>query len=109
MPVSSSSVSNDAPLDLRPEELELVRRILRAHVPGFAVWAFGSRTRKNAKPHADLDLAIIGDDPVGLNVLGALRHAFADSALPMKVDLVDWALTEASFRRIIEDQKVVVQ
>jgi type I restriction enzyme S subunit len=39
----------------------------------------------------------------------ALADAFAESDLPWKVDVVDWATTSESFRKIIERDKVVVQ
>jgi type I restriction enzyme S subunit len=38
-----------------------VRRILQKHVPGYEVWAFGSRAKWTAKPYSDLDLVIISD------------------------------------------------
>ncbi|MDP3031871.1 MAG: hypothetical protein Q8N33_07320 [Rhodocyclaceae bacterium] len=38
-----------------------------------------------------------------------LSDDFSASALPWKVDVVDWATTRASFRKIIEQDKVVVQ
>ena len=34
---------------------------------------------------------------------------FAESTLPFKVDLVDWAATGMAFRGIIEGHKVLVQ
>jgi type I restriction enzyme S subunit len=97
------------PLDVRPEHWQIVRRILRRHVPGCEVWAFGSRATRTAKPFSDLDLAIIGDRPLPLGLSAALAEAFSDSDLPWKVDIVDWATTGESFRRLIEAQKVVVQ
>jgi type I restriction enzyme S subunit len=41
--------------------------------------------------------------------LGAIAEDFSDSDLPWKVDVVDWATTAESFRKIIERDKVVVQ
>ncbi|MFM7783064.1 MAG: nucleotidyltransferase domain-containing protein, partial [Gammaproteobacteria bacterium] len=72
-------------------DLDTVRAILRAHVPGHEVWAFGSRARRCAKRYSDLDLVIVGLQPLSLDVLAALNEAFADSDLPWKVDVVDWA------------------
>ena len=46
---------------LQPDECEIVAAILRKHVPGRAVWAFGSRaTGKRVKRFSDLDLAVEG-------------------------------------------------
>lgn len=97
------------PIDVRPEHWEIVRRILRRHVPGFDVWAFGSRATGTAKPYSDLDLAVIGDRPLPLSVRAALAEAFSQSDLPWKVDIVDWATTGEPLRKIIEASKVVVQ
>jgi|GEM_PF-7068199 len=37
-------------IDIAPGDWRIVQDILRRHVPNHAVWAFGSRARKNAKP-----------------------------------------------------------
>lgn len=87
----------------------MVREILRRHVPYREVWAFGSRARWTAKPYSDLDLAILGDEPLDVGTRADLQEAFSESDLPWKVDVVDWATTSTSFRKIIEEDKVVVQ
>jgi type I restriction enzyme S subunit len=94
---------------MRPDHWAIVRAILQKHVPDREVWAFGSRARHTAKPYSDLDLAILGDDPLGLSVSAALSDDFTESDLPWKVDVVDWATTSDSFRRIIERDHVVLQ
>ena len=97
------------PIDIRPDHWQIVRRILRCHVPGYEVWAFGSRAARTAKPYSDLDLAIIGDRPLPLSVRAALADDFSESDLPWRVDIVDWATTSAPLRLRIEQNKVVVQ
>ncbi|MEW6774926.1 MAG: restriction endonuclease subunit S [Bdellovibrionota bacterium] len=96
-------------LDVRPDHLEIIQKILRRHVPGREIWAFGSRATWTAKEHSDLDLAVIGEEPLSFQTLGALRDDFSESDLPYKVDVVDWATTSESFREIIRKDKVVVQ
>jgi len=39
----------------------------------------------------------------------AIFGDFVESDLPIKVNVVDWATTSETFRRIIETDKVVVQ
>lgn len=95
-------------LDLNPEELTEVRRILRLHVPDRPVHAFGSRVTGKAKPFSDLDLAIMGETPLDFRQLSALKDAFAESTLPIRVDVIDWAATSAAFRKIIERKFEVV-
>jgi type I restriction enzyme S subunit len=93
-------------IDLAPEHLAIVRRILAARVPLAEVRAFGSRVRGEAKPWSDLDLVIIGDARMTPRELGELREAFEESTLPMRIDLVDWHATSPAFREVIAAQAV---
>ena len=95
-------------LDLTPQHLTEVRRILLLHVPGRTVRAFGSRVQGNAKPFSDLDLVVMGNTPLDFRQLAALKDAFAESNLPFRVDVIDWASTSETFRRIIEGAFEVV-
>lgn len=96
-------------IDISPAQWDIVREILRRHVPRYPVWAFGSRAKWTAKPYSDLDLAIITDQALDWSVSAALADDFSESDLPFKVDVVDWATTSESFRKIIESDKVVLQ
>ena len=96
-------------LDMRPDHIELVQRILRQHVPSAEVLAFGSRAKWLARDTSDLDLCIRATAALSFEKMGTLREAFEESNLPYKVDVVDWATTSESFRKIIERDKVVVQ
>ncbi|MHB8679670.1 MAG: restriction endonuclease subunit S [Rudaea sp.] len=96
-------------IDIRPDHWQIVRHILRSRVPQYAVWAFGSRAKWTAKPHSDLDLAVITKKNLPLSVSAALTDDFSESNLPWKVDVVDWAATSESFRKVIERDRVVVQ
>ena len=102
MPDSSS-------LDVRPGQLAVVRDILQKHVPGLAVWAFGSRVIGGAKQFSDLDLVVVAETPLTLERLAALAEAFSESDLPWKVDVVDWASIDENFRRVIKERYVVIQ
>lgn len=99
-------------LDLSAAHLAMVCDILKKHIPHYTVWAFGSRVTGNAKPYSDLDLAIIPlsstDQPLDLSVSAALTDDFSASDLPMKVDIVDWASTSESFRKIIARNKIIL-
>ena len=73
--------------------LALVRALIHQHAPHHRFFAFGSRVvgdaagRKRVKLHSDLDLAIAGA-PLPLEKMFALRDAFSQSDLPMRVDIV---------------------
>jgi uncharacterized protein len=84
------------------KELALVQSILSTWLPMYEVRMFGSRARGTPKPYSDLDLVIMGDEPVPLSTLGQLHEAFASSELPWRVDLVDWASTSPEFQQHIQ-------
>jgi predicted nucleotidyltransferase len=86
-----------------------LQRILQQHLPGYTVWAFGSRVTGRHKPYSDLDLVIVADQPLSLEQMATLREVFDESDLTIRVDLVDWAIASESFRRIILQQYLVVQ
>ncbi len=103
-------MTKTAPLiDIREDHWDIVQGILQKHVPQYEVLAFGSRAKWTAKQYSDLDLAIITDKPLSLDISASLSDDFSESDLPYKVDIVDWATTSESFRKIIEQDKVVVQ
>ena len=100
----------DQPLiDISPENWRIVRDILQRYVPDREVWAFGSRAKWTAKEFSDLDIAIIGDKPLSIALTADMREAFQESALPFKVDIVDWANITPSFRQVIQAAKIQIQ
>lgn len=96
-------------LDLNQRDLNVVTRILTRYVPGYTVWAFGSRVTGTAKPYSDLDIVVLTDKPLSLERMATIKDAFDESDLPIRVDVVDWAATSDSFREIIRQNYVVVQ
>lgn len=96
-------------LDLNPRDWEIVHNILARHVPQYEVWAFGSRAKGTAKEYSDLDLVIITKQPLSLALSAAIADDFAESDLPIKVDVVDWATTSETFRQAIEKERLIVQ
>ena len=97
------------PIDVRPADLDTVRRILREHVPALKVHAFGSRVTWNARETSDLDLALMTDEPLSIDRTARLRAAFTDSDLSFRVDIVDWAIASESFRQRIRENHVVLR
>ncbi len=91
-------------LDLSLEQVKVVAGILEAIVPGRMVRVFGSRATGVAKPWSDLDLAILGNQPLSFTDMAALRMAFAESDLPFRVDLVDWSDVSDAFRQAVSDE-----
>ena len=83
-----------------------VSGILKKHVPAAAIWVFGSRAKGHAKPHSDLDLAIDAGQTLSLETLASLHYDFASSDLPIKVDALDYQDMDASFRQLVDKQRV---
>jgi len=90
-------------IDITPEERAIVLRILNEIVPDREVMAFGSRVTGKAKPFSDLDLAIMGDEPLSLETRSRLEEAFSNSELPWKVDILDWSQTDTGFLNKIKN------
>jgi len=97
------------PIDILPRDLEIVLSILRRHVPGIEIRAAGSRTKRNARRHSDLDLIIMTERPLEVISIARLSAAFSESDLPFSVDVLDWASLDESFRRLIRDGSVIIQ
>ena len=96
-------------IDLKPGHLALVQSLLRQHVPGCQVRAFGSRASGKAKAYSDLDLAVVGPDKLDPKALARLKEAFEESALPFRVDVLDWHAVPETFRENIEKGFEVIQ
>jgi predicted nucleotidyltransferase len=96
-------------IDIDAAEWEIVRNILHAHVPDCEVWAFGSRARRQARRHSDLDIVVIPPPPMAPGARAALAEAFTESDLNWKVDVLDWAETGAAFRAVMARDRVVLQ
>ncbi|MBF0565614.1 MAG: restriction endonuclease subunit S [Nitrospirae bacterium] len=95
-------------IDINPNHLETVKRILAEHVPDCEVRAYGSRVTWTAKDYSDLDLAVVGTQPLESRTLHRLKEAFEESDLPFRVDVLDWHRIHESFRKEIEKHFEVV-
>ena len=89
-------------IDLAPEHLEMIRRILADHVPDCKVRAFGSRVDGTARDYSDLDLVIVGKERLDPKRFRHLKEAFEESHLPFRVDVLDWRALSKNFRDSIE-------
>jgi predicted nucleotidyltransferase len=96
-------------IDLAASHLKTVLRLLAALAPECEVRAFGSRVAGNAKPYSDLDIVLVGDGRLPSARVSALREAFAESDLPIRVDVLDWHAIPESFRNIITARYAVLQ
>lgn len=94
-------------LHIQPEHKEIVRKILKQHLdPNINVWVFGSRAVGTPKPYSDLDLALESNVPINNQLFIDLEHAFEESILPWRVDIINIKDVNENFRKIIERDKV---
>jgi len=94
-------------LDISPEHLETVKTILSKFVPNCEVRAFGSRCSGTAKKYSDLDLCVCGSEKLDWKRLANLRDALMESALPFRVDVMDYHTMPVHFRENIDDGEVI--
>lgn len=102
------NAANRPPIEVSETEWRLIQQVIHEHIPHCTVWAFGSRAKGRAKKYSDLDLCVLDHQPLGLELTSKLMEAFAESDLPYKVDLVDWATLSEAFKKSIEQDKVIV-
>jgi predicted nucleotidyltransferase len=107
--MSHANARSDAPIEIGAADWAIVQDVLRTHMAGWQVWAFGSRAHRNAKQFSDLDLAVLAPTPLTLEQLARINDAFDSSDLTIKVDVVDWLAVSDSFKTVIDSGKVLLQ
>lgn len=83
------------------QEKSIILDICKTYLPKSTIYAFGSRTKKKCKPYSDLDLAIEDDTEISLKQKGQLIDALQNSDLPYRVDIIDLATVDDSFKKVI--------
>ena len=96
-------------IDLSPEHLAEVKRILLQQIPDCEVRAFGSRVDGRAHPNSDLDLVLRDVVPLDWRIIERLKDTFAGSDLPFLVDIIDWNAIDSTFRQVVQHRYEVVQ
>ncbi len=96
-------------IDLTPKYLETIQHILAEYVPKCEVRAYGSRVKWMAKDYSDLDLAVVGSEPLSRGQLRRLKEAFEESDVPIRVDVVDWQSISDWFKKVILEKYEVIQ
>jgi predicted nucleotidyltransferase len=91
---------------LEQRHADIVRRILREHVPRNDVWAFGSRAGGSPKPHSDLDLVIVDPPMVSEAVFARLKLHFEESDLPIRVDVSILSALAVSFQVAVKQRHI---
>ena len=97
-------------LHLQPKHRELLKTLLREHLPDVEVWAYGSRVSGKSHDGSDLDLVLRGpgltEIPPGR--LGDFEEAVRESTVPFLVEARDWARLPERFHDEIERNHAVL-
>lgn len=96
-------------VDLPPENLMALAKVLENRVPGRPVFVFGSRVTGLARPDSDLDLAIGGEPPLTMHGRGDLRDSLEGIGLDFKVDIIDLHDARGIFRNRIEAEWIPLE
>lgn len=89
-------------IDIKPTHLVWIKETLRRELPHCQVLAFGSRVQNRAKKFSDLDLALEAQEKIPWQKIEAIKDIFADSDLPIIIDILDLKSIDPSFRKIIQ-------
>ena len=97
-------------LDVKSRHREQIKRLLREHLPGVEVWAYGSRVTGRSHEGSDLDLVLRGPGLVKIDPsqLAEFNEAVQESTIPFLIEARDWARLPESFHREIEQEYVVL-
>ncbi len=81
--------------------IDVVKQIVLKHIPkdNFAVFLFGSRAVGNAKPLSDVDIGILGLDPLPTIIKADLESDLEESIVPYKIDLIDFYQVDKDFKK----------
>lgn len=80
------------------EHIHMLAEILAKHLPDREVWAYGSRVNGRARKYPDLDLVIMGDEPLNEVTRFLLKEDLSESWLPFIVHVKDWHLIPPEFQ-----------
>ena len=97
-------------LHLSDKHRTMVETLLREHLPGVEVWAYGSRVNGRSHDGSDLDMVLRNIDSVPLpaTTMQVIVEAFRESNIPFLVDIHDWSALTDRFRSEIERNHVVL-
>ena len=97
-------------LHLKPRHRAMIEALLKRHLPGVEVWAYGSRVNGRSHDGSDLDLVLRGPDLARIDTsrLIDFTEALRDSTIPFLVEARDWAGLPERFHREIERDYMVL-
>ena len=88
---------------IEKEQLQIVKEILKRHVPNSEIRIFGSRYKNTNKEYSDIDIAIVGNKKITIEEYSKMKEEFEESNLKYRVDIIDWNAISDDFKKIIEE------
>ena len=97
-------------LDLPQSHRRTLETLIREHLPGVEVWAYGSRVNGRSHDGSDLDLVLrgIGLKEIPVGQLTHFKEALYESTIPFVVEARDWARLPERFRQRIIRRRVAL-
>ena len=97
-------------LHLPPKHRRALEALLRQHLPGVEVWAYGSCVNGRSHGGSDLDLVLRGPGlkEIPSGQLGDFEEAIRESNIPFLVEARDWTRLPERFHGEIEREYVVL-
>ncbi len=84
----------------REEILQEILKIIRRYLPekDFKLFLFGSWVKESAEPTSDIDIGILGKEPIDGWVLMRIRGEAEAIPTLRKIDIVDLKMVDEKFR-----------
>lgn len=88
-------------LNEQQEYIDLCKEIVLKHIPKdkYDVFIFGSRVKPSHRFAADIDIGILGNEPVPNILISNLEEKLKESKIPFEVDLVDFYSVDEKFKQ----------
>jgi len=82
--------------------ITLTKQIVLKHIDiaRYEVFLFGSRAVGNSKFYSDIDVGIMGKEPLNSIQLAEIEHDLEESIVPFKVDIVDFCKVDEKFKQV---------
>ena len=77
-----------------------IKKVIRKYLSfeNFQIFVFGSRVKGRSHPKSDIDIGILGDQPVDLKTMSKINEEIAELPILYKIEVVDFQTVGKEFR-----------